>query len=74
MTAPTLAQPADAQALRRALGLFATGVTIVTTRDAEGQALGMTANSFSSVSLDPPIVLWSIRKADRKSTRLNSSH
>ena len=63
MTTPTRPQPVDAQALRRALGLFATGVTIVTARDADGQALGMTANSFSSVSLDPPIVLWSIRKA-----------
>jgi len=44
--------------LRGALGRFATGVTIVTTRTARGP-LGITANSFSSVSLDPPLVLWS---------------
>ncbi|MFK7835286.1 MAG: flavin reductase family protein [Sulfitobacter sp.] len=50
--------PADGQALRRAFGRFGTGVTIVTTQTAEGP-LGMTANSFSSVSLDPPLVLWS---------------
>jgi flavin reductase (DIM6/NTAB) family NADH-FMN oxidoreductase RutF len=45
--------------LRRALGTYATGVTIITTRDAEGRLYGLTANSFSSVSLDPPLVLWS---------------
>ncbi len=56
----------EPQALRRALGVFPTGVTVVTTRDADGQPLGMTANSFSSVSLDPPIVLWSIRKASNQ--------
>jgi flavin reductase (DIM6/NTAB) family NADH-FMN oxidoreductase RutF len=44
---------------RRALGSFVTGVTIVTTLDARGRAVGLTANSFSSVSLDPPLVLWS---------------
>lgn len=44
--------------LRDALGRFATGVTVVTTRTARGP-LGITANSFSSVSLDPPLVLWS---------------
>ena len=49
----------DTRDLRRALGTFATGVTIITTRDAEGRLYGLTANSFSSVSLDPPLVLWS---------------
>jgi flavin reductase (DIM6/NTAB) family NADH-FMN oxidoreductase RutF len=44
--------------LRAALGQFATGVTIVTARDAEGQLVGLTANSFTSVSLTPPLVLW----------------
>jgi flavin reductase (DIM6/NTAB) family NADH-FMN oxidoreductase RutF len=43
--------------LRRALGAFVTGVTVVTTVDAEGRPRGMTANSFTSVSLDPPLVL-----------------
>ena len=47
---------------RGALGAFATGVTIVTSRDAEGRDVGLTANSFNSVSLDPPMVLWSLAK------------
>lgn len=50
----------DRKAFRSALGSFVTGVTIVTTRDAEGNAVGLTANSFNSVSLDPPMVLWSL--------------
>jgi flavin reductase (DIM6/NTAB) family NADH-FMN oxidoreductase RutF/DNA-binding IclR family transcriptional regulator len=49
----------DKRQLRNVLGTFTTGVTIVTTRDADGTAHGVTANSFSSVSLDPPLVLWS---------------
>lgn len=54
----------DSRALRNALGAFATGVTIVATRNAEGQDVGVTANSFNSVSLNPPMVLWSLsRKA-----------
>ena len=47
----------DTATLRRALGCFVTGVTVVTTRDAGGVPLGFTANSFTSVSLDPPLVL-----------------
>lgn len=46
--------------LRTALGTFATGVTIVTTRNAQGEPVGLTANSFNSVSLKPPLVLWSL--------------
>lgn len=49
----------DSKQLRQVLGAFPTGVTVVTTIDAAGQAYGVTANSFSSVSLDPPLVLWS---------------
>lgn len=49
----------DKRQLRNVLGTFTTGVTIVTTRDGSGVAHGLTANSFSSVSLDPPLVLWS---------------
>jgi 3-hydroxy-9,10-secoandrosta-1,3,5(10)-triene-9,17-dione monooxygenase reductase component len=60
MTAP--AQTLDPKAFRAALGRFATGVTIVTTRDAGGAPIGVTANSFNSVSLDPPMVLWSLAK------------
>ena len=48
---------------RSALGMFATGVTIVTATTAEGQPIGLTANSFNSVSLDPPLVLWSLARA-----------
>lgn len=50
--------PDATQDLRRAFGRFGTGVTVVTTRTPKGP-LGITANSFSSVSLDPPLVLWS---------------
>ena len=49
----------DSRELRRTLGTFVTGVTVVTTIDEEGKFHGVTANSFSSVSLDPPLVLWS---------------
>jgi len=49
----------DSRQLRNVLGTFTTGVTIVTTRDALGVPHGVTANSFSSVSLEPPLVLWS---------------
>jgi 3-hydroxy-9,10-secoandrosta-1,3,5(10)-triene-9,17-dione monooxygenase reductase component len=49
--------------LRQALGRFVTGVTIVTCRDADGVAVGLTANSFNALSLDPPLVLWSLRAA-----------
>ena len=55
-------QSANTTDFRTALGSFATGVTIVTTRAANGSDVGMTANSFNSVSLDPPMVLWSIGK------------
>ncbi len=47
--------------LRQALGRFATGVTVITTRTADAKCEGLTANSFSAVSLDPPLVLWSLR-------------
>jgi flavin reductase (DIM6/NTAB) family NADH-FMN oxidoreductase RutF len=59
MIQKTLLTP-TAQALRSALGLFATGVTIVTTRASDGSMIGLTANSFNSVSLTPPLVLWSL--------------
>ncbi len=50
----------DAVAFRRALGQFATGVTVITTRAPSGQLIGITASSFNSVSLAPPLVLWSL--------------
>lgn len=52
----------DPLQFRRALGNFATGVTIVTAQNAAGEKVGVTANSFNSVSLDPALVLWSIDK------------
>lgn len=53
----------DPRQLRNALGRFATGVTVITTRTPSGKLEGLTANSFSALSLDPPLVLWSIRLA-----------
>lgn len=55
-------KPVNRLDLRKALGNFGTGVTIVTTLARDGKPVGMTANSFSSVSLDPPIILWSLLK------------
>jgi flavin reductase (DIM6/NTAB) family NADH-FMN oxidoreductase RutF len=52
--------PFDAREFRNALGTFATGVTVVTTVTAGGDPVGLTCNSFSSVSLAPPLVLWSL--------------
>ncbi|MCG1054045.1 flavin reductase family protein [Mycetohabitans sp. B5] len=52
----------DTAAFRLALGEFATGVTIITTRAESGQLIGITASSFNSVSLAPPLVLWSLAK------------
>jgi flavin reductase (DIM6/NTAB) family NADH-FMN oxidoreductase RutF len=60
---------------RLALGCFATGVTVVTARAADGRLAGLTANSFASVSLDPPLVLWSVsRKAPSLPILLAASH
>lgn len=51
----------DSAELRTALGLYATGVTVVTCRSgASGAAIGITANSFTSVSLDPPLISWAL--------------
>jgi len=52
----------DQKVFRTALGAFATGVTVVTARGPDGRDIGLTANSFNSVSLDPPMVLWSLNK------------
>lgn len=62
-------QTFDSKAFRAALGQFVTGVTVVTTVDAEGKPVGLTANSFNAVSLTPPMVLWSL---DKKSSNLES--
>lgn len=57
--------PGRERALRDALGRFATGVTVVTCDGADGP-VGITANSFSSLSLDPPLVLWSPARSSRR--------
>ncbi len=51
----------DVRALRHALGQFATGVTVISARAADGTLVGLTANSFSALSLAPPMVLWALR-------------
>jgi len=60
--APEYRQGSDARTLRDALGCFATGVTVVTAMNAAGEPVGLTANSFTSVSLDPPLLLVCIAK------------
>ncbi|MBI2959498.1 MAG: flavin reductase family protein [Betaproteobacteria bacterium] len=52
----------DTRKFRNALGCFATGVCVVTTRSAEGRREGLTVNSFASVSLKPPLILWSLSR------------
>lgn len=51
----------DPRQLRNALGQFTTGVCVITARNQQGEAFGITVNSFASVSLDPALVLWSLR-------------
>lgn len=52
--------PTDPAHFRQCLGRFATGVTVIATRDVNGQPVGLTASSFNSLSLDPPMILWSL--------------
>lgn len=56
-------EPLNPRALRDAFGTFATGVTVVTAWKPSGEPVGVTANSFTSVSLDPPLVLWCLNTA-----------
>jgi len=65
MSPPSKAQPPtfSPKEFRSALGMFATGVTIVTAMTSDGKPIGLTASSFNSVSLDPPLVLWSLARA-----------
>lgn len=66
----------DQDAFRRALSQFATGVTVITTRAPSGQLIGITASSFNSVSMTPPLVLWSLatRSASMPVFRENSHY
>ena len=58
---------------RQALGQFATGITVATTLDKDGEPHGLTVNSFNSVSLDPPLVLWSLNKASHQLDAFSNS-
>ena len=63
----------DSRTLRAALGCFATGVTVVTCLDAGGQPIGLTANSFTSVSLEPPLLLVCVAKAAASASALSDA-
>lgn len=67
-----MTQTFDPRALRSAFGAFATGVTVVTAMDAEGRPLGFTANSFTSVSLDPPLLLVCLARSSRNFAAMTS--
>lgn len=75
MLAPAPHHPTtiDPLALRRAFGTFVTGVTVITTHDAQGNPRGMTANSFTSVSLDPPLLLVCVGKSAASFSAFNTS-
>ncbi|SRR5258708_1732583 len=62
----------DPRAFRRCLGLFATGVTVISAME-NGAPIGMTANSFSSVSVDPPLILWSVQKSSKSFPALRAA-
>lgn len=61
-----MTKPKEYRSLRDAFGQFATGVTVVTAVDTQNKPIGITVNSFASVSLDPPLVSWCV---DKSSTR-----
>ncbi len=66
----------DEKAFRTALGRFATGIAIVTAQNAQGEPIGLTVNSFNSVSLNPPLVLWSLanKNQDQLNAFIEASH
>ena len=69
------ASPIDPRDFRNALGTYATGVTIITASAANGKPYGLTCNSFASVSLNPPLVLWSLGMFSQAlNTFQNASH
>jgi flavin reductase (DIM6/NTAB) family NADH-FMN oxidoreductase RutF len=73
--APPALEPAGSDVYRRVCGRFATGVTVISVLDAEGRPLGVTINSFASVSLDPPLVMVSINLSNSMLEHfLRSSH
>lgn len=60
VTPPDLAAPVDPATFRQALGRFVTGVTVITTRAPDGRTAGVTVSSFNTLSLDPPLILFSL--------------
>lgn len=73
--AKAVAERFDRRDYRRALGQFATGVTVVTARASDGRKVGMTVNSFTSISLNPPLILWSVaRQALSFNDFINATH
>ncbi|WP_395010966.1 flavin reductase family protein, partial [Undibacterium sp.] len=74
-TSTALPPDFDSRHFRNALSQFATGITVITTRLEDGSFLGLTASSFNSVSLDPPLVLWSLGdRAQSMPIFTNNSH
>lgn len=71
--AQTPATEFSSQQLRQALAHFATGVTVVTACSASGERAGLTVSSFNSVSLQPPLVLWSLNQASQSMAVLGQS-
>lgn len=71
MTTTTITRPFTVPEFRAALGSFVTGVTIVACRDLDGRPVGLTANSFNSVSLEPPLVLWSLGHSSSAMTAMS---
>ncbi|RKP57649.1 flavin reductase family protein [Pararobbsia silviterrae] len=63
----------DTQLFRKTFGALSTGVTVITTLDAQAERFGVTANSFTSVSLDPPLVLWSQSSTSRSHAAFRDS-
>lgn len=65
----------DSTTFRRTLGMFATGIAIITARARNGEPIGLTVSSFNSVSLDPPLVVWSLSNSSTLREELeNCSH
>ena len=63
MSDTPITHEAFTRAFRDALGMFATGIAVVATRAPSGEPIGLTVNSFNSVSLDPPLIVWSLGNA-----------
>ncbi|MEM7358730.1 MAG: flavin reductase family protein [Pseudomonadota bacterium] len=68
-----MTKPREYRSLRDAFGQFATGVTVVTARSEDGMPIGLTANSFASVSLNPPLVSWCVDKASTRFQELSNA-